>query len=186
MEDGSRKTRIKVCILKSAGIGIIMFVFLRTFLLSNYVVEGESMMPTLQNGNLLMVNKISLHIGYLEHFDIIVFKNDAKEHYVKRVIGLPGDRLEYIDDVLYINDIPVDEPYLSPYKEKIIGGKLTGDFTLEQITGLKQVPPGHVFVIGDNRLGSWDSRHYGFIKIDQIVGEVNLRYWPVNVVDIKF
>lgn len=186
MEEKVKKNRIKVGIIKSVGIGIILFAFLKTFLFSNYVVEGESMMPTLQNGNLLMVNKVSLHIGHLDRFDIVVFKTDSKVHYVKRVIGLPGDKIEYIDDVLYINDFQVDEPFLTPYKNKLISGNLTGDFNLEEITGLKQVPPGHVFVIGDNRLGSWDSRHYGFIKIDQIVGKVNLRYWPVNVMDIKF
>ncbi|MBE4906698.1 signal peptidase I [Bacillus luteolus] len=184
MEGKSKKNRIWV--VKSVGIGIILFIFLRTFLLSNYVVEGESMMPTLQNGNLLMVNKVSLHIGDLQRFDIVVFKSESKEHYVKRVIGLPGDKVEYIDDILYINGLQIDEPFLSPYKNNLIGGNLTGDFSLEEITGQKQVPPGHIFVIGDNRLGSWDSRHYGFIKIDHIVGKVNLRYWPVNVVDLRF
>lgn len=186
MEEKLKKNRIKVGVVKSLGIGIILFVFLRTFLLSNYIVEGESMMPTLQNGNLLMVNKVSLHIGDIQRFDIVVFRTESEEHYVKRVIGLPGDKVEYIDDVLYINDFQVDEPFLSPHKTKLIGGNLTGDFSLEEITGQKHVPPGHIFVIGDNRLGSWDSRHYGFIKIDQIVGVVNLRYWPVNVMDIKF
>ncbi|QOR67471.1 signal peptidase I [Cytobacillus suaedae] len=184
MEEKSRKNRIWV--IKSVGIGIILFIFLRTFLITNYVVEGESMMPTLQNGNLLMVNKVSLHIGDLQRFDIVVFKAELKEHYVKRVIGLPGDKVEYIDDILYINGLQVDEPFLSPYKNNLIDGKLTGDFSLEEITGKTQVPPGHVFVIGDNRLGSWDSRHYGFIKIEQIVGKVNIRYWPVNVMDLHF
>lgn len=186
MEEKIKKRRMKFGLLQSLGLGIILFVFLRTFLFSNYVVEGKSMMPTLQNGNLLMVNKLGFNMGHIQRFDIVVFHSDKNENYVKRVIGLPGDKLEYIDDILYINEIAIEEPFLAPYKNKVMGGNLTGDFTLEEITGHKVVPPGNIFVIGDNRLGSWDSRHFGLINIEQVVGEVNLRYWPVDAVDIKF
>jgi signal peptidase I len=168
--------------LKSIGIGLIIFVFLRTFFISNYVVEGESMMPTLQDGNLLMINKMS----EIERFDIVVFHANTEEDYVKRVIGLPGDTIEYKNDVLYINGKPYDEPYLAPYKEKLIDGLLTGDFTLYEVTGQQKVPKGHIFVLGDNRLGSWDSRHFGFVSLDQVVGKVNLRYWPINEIDVRF
>ncbi|MBD8067607.1 signal peptidase I [Bacillus sp. PS06] len=170
-------TRTKKRLLLIFIMCILTVVFFRSFVFTDYEVEGESMMPTLQDGNLLLVNKVGARFGDLKRFDIVVFQG-VSDNYVKRIIGLPGDYLEYIDDTLYINEKKVEEPFLSTYKLKLVGGKLTGDFSLEEITGESVVPKDSYFVIGDNRLGSWDSRHYGFIKKDQIVGKVNLRYWP--------
>lgn len=172
--------------LKALGIGIIIFAFIRAFFFSNYEVEGESMMPTLQDGNKLVVNKIGYQIGDLNRFDVIVFHANEKEDYVKRIVGLPGDKIEYKGDQLYINGKLIKEPFLDKYREKTIGGRLTGDFTLNEITGEDTVPEGRLFVLGDNRLGSWDSRHFGFISVDQVVGKVNLRYWPLDHVAISF
>lgn len=172
--------------LKALGIGIIIFAFIRAFFFSNYEVEGESMMPTLQDGNKLVVNKIGYQIGDLNRFDVIVFHANENEDYVKRIVGLPGDKIEYKGDQLYINGKLIKEPFLDKYREKTIGGRLTGDFTLNEITGEDTVPEGRLFVLGDNRLGSWDSRHFGFISVDQVVGKVNLRYWPLDHVAISF
>jgi len=164
------------------GIGLSVLFILRFLVFTNYVVEGESMMPTLEEGNLLIINKW----GGIHRFDIIVFHANKQEDYVKRVIGLPGDRIVYKNDVLYVNGKPVKEPYLKPYKRKLIDGKLTGDFTLEEVTGKKTVPKGFVFVLGDNRLNSWDSRHFGFVKMNRIVGKVNARYWPFHEFATRF
>lgn len=109
-----------------------------------------------------------------------------KEDYVKRIIGLPGDHIEYKHDKLYINGQFVDEPYLETYKKETNGRQLTGDFKLEELTKEKFVPPGSIFVVGDNRLGSWDSRHFGFVKADTVVGKVDLRYWPIQEVQTNF
>lgn len=172
--------------LKAFAIGLIIFVFIRTFFFSNYVVEGESMMPTLQDGNKLVVNKIGYQIGELNRFDVIVFHANQEEDYVKRIIGLPGDTLEYRDDVLYINGKKVKEPYLDKYRKEAFGSRLTGDFTLLELTGTETVPKDHIFVLGDNRLGSRDSREFGFVSVDQVVGKVDLRYWPINQIDVTF
>lgn len=172
--------------LKAFAIGLIVFIFIRTFFFSSYVVEGKSMMPTLQDGNKLVVNKFGYKISDFNRFDVIVFHANKKEDYVKRIIGLPGDQIEYRNDRLFVNGKKVDEPYLDVYRKQIHGGKFTGDFTLKEITGQQKVPKGKLFVLGDNRLGSWDSRHFGFISVGQVVGKVDLRYWPINEVNIHF
>jgi signal peptidase I len=172
--------------LKAFGIGLIIFAFVRTFFFSNYVVEGESMMPTLEEGNKLVVNKIGYQIGELNRFDVIVFHASEKKDFVKRIIGLPGDRIEYRDDQLWINGEKYPEPYLEKYRKEILDDRLTGDFTLKERTGEKIVPKDHLFVLGDNRRGSLDSRHFGFVSVNQVVGKVNLRYWPINEVDVSF
>lgn len=102
--------------IKALGIGLIIFIIIRTFLFSNYVVEGESMMPTLQDGNKLVVNKIGYHIGDLDRFDVVVFHANENEDYVKRIIGLPGDKVVYKDDKLYVNGEYYPEPYLEKFK----------------------------------------------------------------------
>jgi signal peptidase I len=172
--------------LKAFVIGIIIFAFIRMFFFSNYVVEGESMMPTLQDGNKLVVNKIGYQIGELNRFDVIVFHANEEEDYVKRLIGLPGDQIEYRDDQLYINGKKYDEPYLEKYREQAFGGRLTGNFTLIELTGEETVPKDKIFVLGDNRLGSRDSREFGFVSVDQVVGKVNLRYWPMEEIAVSF
>lgn len=172
--------------VKAVGIGLIIFVFIRTFFISNYVVDGESMMPTLEDGNKLIVNKIGYQIGDFDRFDVIVFHANKEEDYVKRIIGLPGDRIEYKDDELFINGEKVKEPYLVRYRNDAFTHKFTEDFTLVEKTGIEIVPEGKLFVLGDNRLGSYDSRQFGFISVDQVVGKVNLRYWPLDDMDVSF
>jgi signal peptidase I len=172
--------------IKAVGIGLIIFVFIRTFFISNYVVEGESMMPTLEDGNKLIVNKIGYQIGDLDRFDVIVFHANEEEDYVKRIIGLPGDEIQYEDDQLFINGKKIDEPYLEKYRNQTLTRRLTEDFTLIEKTGVETVPDGKLFVLGDNRLGSYDSRQFGFISVEQVVGKVNLRYWPLDHMDVSF
>ncbi len=174
--------------IKALGIGLVIFLIIRTFLFSNYVVEGESMMPTLQDDNKLVVNKIGYNIGEINRFDVIVFHANEDEDYVKRVIGLPGDQVEYKNDQLFINGEYFEEPYLEEYKKQFQGNNLTGDFNLEELTEEKAevVPEGKLFVMGDNRRGSLDSRHIGFIDQEDVVGKVNLRYWPLNKWGVNF
>ncbi|RLQ97260.1 signal peptidase I [Falsibacillus albus] len=172
--------------LKAFVIGLIIFVIIRAFFFSNYVVEGKSMMPTLQDGNKLVVNKIGYEIGSLHRFDVIVFHATKEDDYVKRVIGLPGDTIEYKNDILYVNGKPQKEPYLDKYKSEVMDGKLTGDFTLKELTNKEKVPKGKIFVLGDNRRNSMDSRIFGFVDESKVVGKVDLRYWPLKEWDVNF
>ncbi|RFU67567.1 signal peptidase I [Bacillus sp. V59.32b] len=170
---------------KAGVIAFVLFICIRTFFFSSYEVDGKSMQPTLQDGNKLVVNKIGYQIQDIRLFDIIVFHANDREDYVKRVIGLPGDTIIYEDDSLYVSGVNYQEPYLKPFKP-FPGQNLTGDFTLGELTNSQKVPDGKLFVMGDNRFGSMDSRHFGFISIDEIVGKVDVRYWPLNKFNTNF
>jgi signal peptidase I len=170
--------------IKAIGIALIIVIVIKSFIFTNYIVQGQSMMPTLQNGNRLIVNKVDYDFSMPKHGDIIIFHATPTEDYVKRVIGLPGDSIVYKDDQLYRNGKKVPEPYLTPYKNQLAGGKLTDDFSLEEKTGQLRVPAGKLWVMGDNRRVSSDSRIFGFVDLTQIVGKVSLRYYPFSEIDI--
>ncbi|UAL48564.1 signal peptidase I [Sutcliffiella horikoshii] len=173
--------------MKWLVVTFLLVLMIRALFFSNYIVEGHSMNPTLEQGNFLMVNKMVYSFTKPERFDVVVFQQEDEDtHYVKRVIGLPGDQIEYKQDMLYVNGEQVTEPFISPERLKIFGGNFTGDFSLEELTGEEAVPKGHVFVIGDNRLNSLDSRHFGFIEIEDIVGKVHVRYWPFDEFNTTF
>lgn len=157
---------------------------IRFFFFAPIVVDGESMMPTLENGDRMIVNKIGYEIGEPDRFDIVVFHADEEKDFIKRVIGVPGDHVAYEDDQLYINGEPTEEPYLEELRENT-EGNLTEDFTLEDITmGKSEIPEGYVFVLGDNRRASKDSRYIGLVPIDEIVGSTEIIFWPFE--DVGF
>ncbi|WP_082234690.1 signal peptidase I [Halobacillus massiliensis] len=163
---------------------LLAFVF-KTYLFASYIVDGESMEPTLYDGNLLMVNKLIYDWRDIGHSDVIIFHANPKEDYVKRVIGTPGDTIKFEDDQLYVNGEPVKEPYLESLRPDD-GQPFTEDFSLEEVTDEKVVPEGHLFVMGDNRRDSLDSRSFGFVSKEQIVGKVDMRYYPFSQVAVQF
>lgn len=162
--------------VKALLIAVALAGILRYFFFAPIVVDGSSMMPTLKNGDRMIVNKI----GTPKRFDIIVFHAPEGKDYIKRVIGLPGDRIEYKNDILYINGKAYKEPYLDKYKKAVADGPLTEDFTLKDYIGRDTVPKGQIFVMGDNRRYSKDSRQIGTIPLSKVVGETNFVYWPVK------
>lgn len=155
---------------------VVIVVFLaRTFLFTPVSVNGKSMEPTFEHSDKLIVSKIS----DIENFDTIVFDAPNKdEEYIKRVIGKPGDSVKMEDGVLYINDKSYEEPYI---KENHNG---SDDFTLKELTGNDKVPDDQLFVLGDNRSNSKDSRAFGFISADSIVGEVKFQFYPLQEIGI--
>ena len=157
-------------------IGILIVTLVKTFLVTNYEVVGQSMMPTLNNEDKVIVSKMTK----IDRMDIVIFHGDQQEDYVKRVIGLPGDMIIYENDELFINNKKIEEPYLQSYSAyEDPNENFTGDFELEELTGSKRVPPGKLFVLGDNRISSMDSRYFHFVDTEEIVGEVQARYWPL-------
>lgn len=166
--------------IKTLVIAVILAVVIRTFFFAPIVVDGKSMIPTLHDQNRMIVNKIATRIGDIHRFDIIVFHATEDKDYIKRVIGLPGDHIEYKNDTLYINGKAYDEPYLDKYKRNLVDGPLTEPFKLEDIIGQPTVPEGELFVMGDNRRFSKDSRHIGTIPIEEVMGKTSFVFWPLS------
>src|SRR4051812_28211766 len=166
--------------IKALFIAIVLVFIIRAFFFTPIVVDGASMEPTLQDQDRMIVTKI----GEPKRFDIIVFHAPENKDYIKRVIGLPGDKIEYKDDTLYVNGKVYEEPYLDEYKKEVIDGPLTESFTLTEKIGQETVPDGELFVMGDNRRFSKDSRHIGTVPMEKILGKTSVIYWPLE--DIRF
>lgn len=169
---------------KALIIAVLLATVIRTFLFAPIVVDGSSMMPTLHNQDRMIVSKFSYKIGEPERFDIIVFHAPEGKDYIKRIIGLPGDTVEYKDDTLFVNGKSYEEDYLDTYKQELIDGPLTEPFTIEEKTGKKTVPEGHLFVMGDNRRYSKDSRHIGTVPMEKVLGKTSILYWPIKDMQI--
>jgi len=129
-------------------------------------IESISMQPTLYAGNFVIVNKIAYLLNSPGRGDIIVFKyplDPNGEPYIKRIIGLPGDSVRITGGTVYVNEQPMNEPYISaPPKDE---AKWT-------------VPPDSLFVMGDNRPNSSDSRKWGMVPFKNIIGKAEVVYWP--------
>lgn len=150
---------------------VIVVVLFRVFIATPIQVVGSSMYPTLKSDEILILNKISKN--KLKRFDIVVIKYNS-ETIIKRIIGLPGEKIEYIDNVLYVNGEIVDEPFEHAD---------TNDFSLSEISS-ESVPEDSYFVVGDNRSISMDSRIIGFIDKKDILGKASLRLFPINKLGI--
>src|SRR5690625_2271119 len=128
-------------------IGMLILSIILPLIFVSYVVDGESMEPTLHDGNMLMVNKVAYGLKNVDRFDVVVFHKNEKEDYVKRVIGLPGDEIQYKNDKLYINGEYVEEEYLDIYKQKSDESLYTEDIDLKDVTGKQEVPKNSLIVM---------------------------------------
>jgi len=149
---------------------LIMAVFALVNLSSaRYMVEGKSMFPNFDDYQVLYVSRLNYIWGSPERLDIIVFHypNNPSEDYIKRVIGLPGETVSIRDGQVYVNDMPLNEPYINEDCDQF-------HCPDQSIT----LGPDEFFVMGDNRNHSSDSRAFGPVDRSLIVGEVLVRYWP--------
>lgn len=160
---------------------IVVVVLIRSYIITPVIVRGDSMYDTLEDGEVLFLSKINYRVSDIERFDIVVIKDLDGDLIIKRVIGLPGDDVEYRDDVLYVNGEKIEKQFTDD---------VTEDFTLEEICEIHNVecngsiPKGMYLVLGDNRDVSADSRVKGLIKREQILGEAVFRIWPVNKIGV--
>ncbi len=158
----------------------IIIVLFFTFIVSLQSVSGNSMHPTLKEGDIVVVNKLFHHLSSVHRNDVVVVKNDDNKSFVKRVIGLPGEKIEYLNGILYINGSPFKEAHLG---EEII----TDNFLFEDICSKEDcpdgvIPEGKYFLLGDNRRESEDSRtpEFGFRSRKDIKGKVTIKLWPIK------
>ena len=166
------KTKIKEASI-ILGLALLFYVIL-TFFVQNSPVNGSSMEPTLQvSGQRLLVSRVTYWFHEPQRGDIITFHppknwhNPSGRPYIKRIIGLPGETVAIYNGTVYINDIPLDEPYLDPTQPMIR--------TMQVIT----VPDGYYFVLGDNRNVSADSSYYReCISHSSIIGKAWISIWP--------
>jgi len=175
--------------LVAIAIALVLLFVIHQFLFLTYSVKGDSMYPTLKDGEKVIVSRINYTLGNIDDGDVIVFHADKKSDYVKRVIGRAGDTVSYKGDTLYVNDKEVKEPYLDENKLAKTNVLLTENFSVEDLVnsgGKAKIPDGQLLVLGDNREVSKDSRYFGLIKEEQVVGEVVLRFWPFNVFHYDF
>ena len=151
--------------IKDYVIIVVVVILIRTFIITPALVDGASMDNTLKDGQLVIINKFSMIVNKPKRFDIVVVKNnDSHDKIIKRVIGLPNEKIVYRDNNLYING--------ELYKENYVLGNTT-DYEVE--TGEDEY-----FVLGDNREVSKDSRILGNFKKKDIIGKVRIRLFPFN------
>lgn len=156
----------------------VIFLLVKQYLIQPFQVEGISMEPTLKDGYQMILDKVQP----IERFDIIAFPDPSgsDQHYIKRLIGLPGDQIEMVEDVLYLNGYPLDEPYLSSELTSDPSTEYTENFTLQSIIGQDRIPAGYYFVMGDNRPNSGDSRQFGLVPISSVEGRSQWVYYPFS------
>lgn len=191
---------------------IVIAIFVITFVVQAFQIPSQSMENTLLVGDYLLVDKLCYggrglgdHImpyQKISHGDVIVFHYpvDPKQHFVKRVIGVPGDRLRMVNKTVYINGKPLTEPYVRfleppsnlfrdnfPRTDMPIIYGMEGKWWLEMRKLVEDgeliIPQGNYFVMGDNRDDSQDSRYWGFVPRENIIGQPLLIYWSVKSLD---
>ena len=159
----------KVKVLLPYIIIILVVLFIKAFIVTPIKVNGESMYPTLEEGDIMILNKTAYYFNKPERFDIVVV-NMPDEYLIKRVIGLPGEHIEYKNNTLYVDGKRV--------KENFKHG-VTANFNIEEL-GSGTIPLNTYLVLGDNRENSLDSRELGFIREDQLLGRTSLIILPFD------
>ncbi|MEB3829409.1 signal peptidase I [Phormidium sp. CCY1219] len=158
--------------LKTIGLSAILAMGIRHFVAEARYIPSGSMLPTLQINDRLIVDKLMYRFSDPQRGDIVVFsptdalKQNFKDAFIKRTIGLPGETVEVKGGTVYINGTPLREQYLDE-KPSYHYGPVT-------------VPEGQYLVLGDNRNNSYDSHYWGFVPRENIIGRAVIRFWPLN------
>jgi len=163
--------------LKALLVAFGLVFVVRTYLFAPFLVSGHSMLPNFHDGERLIVNKIIYDLRIPKRGEVIVFLAPDGRDYIKRVIGLPGDRVYVRGDTVYVNGKPLDEPYLREAVERAHAeGRLYNIQDMDEIV----VREGTLFVLGDNRSNSSDSRSQkvGLVPMDKVIGRAELVFWP--------
>ncbi|EOI00429.1 signal peptidase I [Enterococcus moraviensis ATCC BAA-383] len=156
---------------------LVLLFILRGFILIPVPVDGNSMEKTLSQGDMIVMEKFSS----IKRFDVVVFKLPNGAIYIKRIIGLPGDNVRYENDQLFINDKPIEEPFLEKnIKKDHETAPYTTNFNLSDLTTEDVLPKDNYLVLGDNRRMSKDSRSFGAVESKYILGKAQFVYYPIT------
>lgn len=160
-------------------IASIFALIIRTFLFAPYKIPTGSMIPTLLVGDKIFVDKISYRFGEPQRGDIVVFKYplDRKKDFVKRLVGLPGDRIEIRGGVILINGRPLNKP---PFSNNYYYNVDRSDWQYGKTNQVFEVPANSYFMLGDNSGNSSDGRHWGFVPQREVRGKARVIWWPPN------
>ncbi len=161
-----RRARFLWDLVQTFAIALVLALVIKTYFVGGYLVDGDSMNPTLYDRERVFITRLGLHDGLPGRGDVIVFRYplDPSRDFVKRVVGLPGDELEIRQGRVYLNGSFVVEDY-----------RLIRDHSSVPAT---RIPEGQLYVLGDNRPISEDSRHFGFVPAKNVRGRVFLVIWP--------
>ena len=156
--------RTLVDLLETVVLAFVLFLVINT-ISARVRVDGESMLPTLKNGEFVLVNRLAYRMGEPTHGDIIVFRSTTEPDLdlIKRIVGAPGDQIRVGDGQVFVNGVSLSEPYIN---------------AAPRYSGEWSVPEGYLFVLGDNRNDSSDSHAWGLLPTRNIIGKAMLIYWP--------
>lgn len=165
-------------IVSSVAVGLVLAIVLRTFVFGVYYVPSGSMLDTIQEGDLIFGERVSLLFSDPEPGDIVTFESplDEDETLVKRVIAVGGQTIDLIDGVVYVDGVALDEPYVEGKPTESLSD-LAGS---AGITYPYTIPEGYIWVMGDNRTNSKDSRYFGPVSVDSVTSRAILIYWPLE------
>jgi signal peptidase I len=163
-----RAARIAWELVHDVAMAVLFVVFVVTFVAQAFRVEGTSMLPLVEDGERIIVNKLVYSLRPIQRGDVVVFYYplDPTTSFIKRVVGLPGDAVEIRNGVLYVNSKPVREDYLR------------ASFRDHDDMSTVMIEQGHYYVLGDHRNGSNDSRTWGSVPERYIYGKAYFRFWP--------
>jgi signal peptidase I len=188
----SRALDAVVEIVTTIVLAVVLYVVIQTFVVQTYRVEMNSMEPTLLPNQHLLIDKLTPRFDPYSRGDIVVFHPpvtqrgdiattcangkyaDDETPFIKRVIGVPGDTVEVKAGSVWVNNVKLSEPYIDT------------DGNTEPLTDITQwtVPDGCLFVLGDHRTKSQDSREFGMVKSSEVIGRAWLRFWPINTLGV--
>lgn len=173
--------------IKAIAIALVLVVLIRWLLFKPFIVDGPSMQPNFHTGERVIVNEILYDIRSPQRGEVIVFHVPSEgRDFIKRVIGIAGDTVKVEGDVVTVNGEPVNETYIQGAIDNAHNNNVlynNKNFPNEDFAdGI--VPEGHVFVMGDNRSDSTDSRMIGYVPLGDIVGRADLIFWPIKDIDL--
>ena len=151
---------------------MVIVIFIILYVATVQQIIGPSMESKYKDQDIVILNKLHYRFFKIKRFDVVSLKYDGSKYLIKRVIGLPGDKIEYKNNKLFINGKKIEEHFLDKEAN-------TEDFSLTKL-GYEKIPKDMYLVLGDNRENSLDSREIGLIKRKDIIGKIKLRIWPIN------